>query len=93
MMIFRTHTGEQVQGDRLQAALNTVADWYTDNAYGIREEDLYASHVTEVQKDDYLARGLEHAEDVRAGEVTSFAVWQRVNEVLTGECVGFLPAA
>lgn len=88
-MTFGTHTGAIVQGAQLEAALQAVADWYAANARGVRSEDLYASHVTTAQKDEYLARGLAHAEQVRRGEVSSFAVWQRINTHLTGECVAF----
>lgn len=87
---FRTHTGEIVQGERLAAALQAVGDWYEANAYGIRKEDLYASHVTTAQKEANLAKGLKHAKEVRQGAVTSFSVWQRVNEHLTGDCVALL---
>lgn len=91
MQSFRTHTGEIVTGDRLAAALNAVADDWAENARAIRIEDAYASHVTEDAKDGYLAKGLEFAEQIRRGETTGFTTWQRINQALTGECVGLLP--
>ena len=91
MQTFRTHTGEMVQGERLQEALNAVADDWAANAYAIRREDAYASHVSEARKDERLARGLEAADRIRQGEIQSFTIWQRVNEKLTGECVALLP--
>lgn len=86
----RTHTGEIVTGPRLQAALAAVADDWTALAHAIRHEDAYASHVTEADKDRYLADDLELAERIRAGNVARFTVWQRVNLALTGECVALL---
>ena len=87
---FRTHTGEIVTGDRLTAALNTVADDWAATAHAIRKEDRYASHVTETAKDEYLADGLAFAEKIRRGETTGFTTWQRINTALTGECVALL---
>lgn len=90
-MTFRTHTGAIVQGAQLEAALHAVADDYVRSAHAIRREDLYASHITEAQKKEYLARGIEYAESVRRGNVSNFSVWQRINTHLTGECIAFLP--
>ena len=91
-MKFRTHTGELIEGEKLQVALNHVADWYVEHAEAVRNEDCYANHVTIEQKEKYLAEGLEHAEAVRDGKTLhNFTTWQRVNEFLTGECVALLP--
>lgn len=90
-MQFRTHTGEIVEGDRLNEAVQVVADWYRDNAKAIFDEDAYASHVTTERKKELLNKGLDFAEQVRAGNITGFSVWQRVNMELTGECVALLP--
>ena len=89
-MTFRTHTQEIVTGPRLAAALASVADEWAGMARAIRLEDAYASHVTDADKDSYLAEDLALAERVRAGEVNSFTIWQRVNTALTGECVALL---
>lgn len=91
-MQFRTHTGEVIEGERLQAAIEKVADWYRDNSIAIRAEDCYADHVTEERKEEILEKGLAFAERVRAGEITGFSVWQRINTELTGECVALLPS-
>lgn len=87
---FRTHTGELVTGPRLAAALDSVANDWADMARAIRREDHYASHVTEADKDGYLADDLALAERIRNGEVKSFTIWQRVDTALTGECVALL---
>lgn len=87
---FRTHTGELVTGQRLAEALASVASDWADMARAIRQEDAYASHVTEADKDSYLADDLALAERIRDGEVKSFTIWQRVNAALTGECVALL---
>lgn len=42
-MQFKTHTGEVVTGERLQAALNVVADFWESNARAIRESGDYAA--------------------------------------------------
>jgi hypothetical protein len=90
--IFRTHTGEIVSGITLSNALNQVANDMTQTAYNIRFNSHYADHVTEEQKDTYYLRRIERAEQIRIGNgLISFAIWQHVNEVLTGECVPFLP--
>jgi hypothetical protein len=90
MLTFRTHTGEIVTGERLTAALASVANAWADNARAIRREDHYASHVTEATKDNALAEGLAFAEQIRRGETTGFTTWQRINTALTGECVALL---
>lgn len=90
MQSFRTHTGEIITGERLTAALNTVANDWADNAHAIRAEDAYADHVTEAAKEHYLAEGLAFAEEIRRGETTGFTTWQRINTALTGECVALL---
>jgi len=87
---FRTHTGELVTGPRLTAALASVASDWAGMAHAIRQEDAYASHVTEADKDSYLAADLAMAERIRNGEVKSFTIWQRVDTALTGECVALL---
>lgn len=88
---FTTHTGENVSGEKLTKALNKVADWYADNAKKVREEDAYAKHVTEKQKDENLQKGLERAEEIRRGEyIDNFTIQQRINTELTGEAVPLL---
>jgi hypothetical protein len=78
--------------ETLQAARETVADWWAANAREIRETDPYAPHVTEEQKDQLLADSLANAEKIRRGELdNNFTIWQRINLALTGECVALLP--
>jgi hypothetical protein len=91
-VVFRTHKGEEVSGKRLTDAINKVADDLAENARAIRKEDAYASHVTEKQKDDDLAKGLEYAEAVRRGEnIHNLTIAQRIDYELTGESVPILP--
>lgn len=87
---FRTHTGEIVTGDRLTAALNKVADDWADLARAIRKEDAYAPHVSESTKEANMQAMLARAEEIRAGLVDNFTIWQRVNTELTGQCVALL---
>ena len=92
-MQFRTHKDDVVTGQALIRAQHAVADWYRDNAYGIRAEELYASHVTEATKEKRLQEQLAQAERIRSGvEPMGFWLWQRLNTELTGECIAFLPA-
>lgn len=93
MNAFRTHTGEIVSGERLAAALASVADDWADMERAIRREGHYASHVTEAEKDAALAKGLAFAEQIRKGETTGFTTWQRINTKLTGECVALFAKA
>lgn len=86
-----THTGEIVTGQRLIDARNKVADDWKQNAYAVREDDDYAQHITEQQKDFFLFQSLQLAEEIRWGNESSFTVWQRINTELTGECIAFLP--
>lgn len=88
---FKTTNGETYSGDALTNAFNTVADTMEANAYAIRQDDSYASHVTEEEKDNNLSRSLEYANRVRNGYIDSLAVWQAINQELTGECVALLP--
>lgn len=87
METFRTYVGDLVTGERLQAALNAVAEDWAQMATAIRREDAYASHVTDAEKDEILERDLAFSEAIRRGEATGFTIWQRINTALTGECV------
>ena len=91
MNSFETHTGEIVTGQPLQDALDKVASDWEELAKSVRKEDDYASHVSEFTKDDILRIQLVRAESIRNGEIRSFAIWQRVNTYLTGDCVALLP--
>ena len=90
-MNFRTHTGEIVSGEKLLIALNTVADDMAKLAKAIRIENAYASHVTENTKEKCLLDYIAYAEEIRKGEnLNNFTIWQRINTVITGECVALL---
>lgn len=89
-MQFRTHAGEIVEGERLNAALAKVSDDWRQLGFDIANEDAYAPHVTQAEKDANLKSTLEEADAIQAGKVQSFTIWQRVNEALTGECVALL---
>ena len=91
MSEFQTHNGETVTGERLQKALEEVAQDYEKLAEAIYKENAYASHVTEEVKLKERENWLKHAEEIRKGEIVTFSDWQRLNEKLTGECVGFFP--
>jgi len=87
---FTTHMGETVTGDRLNSAINQVADDMVRMYKGIRN-GYYAPHVTEAQKDYILLKDLLYVDQIRAGEgLNNFTIWQRINNVLTGECVALL---
>ena len=88
---FKTHKGEIVTGQRLKEALYNVSNYWLCNAYGIRAEDLYASHVTKKEKDDFLNEGIDTAKRIREGEENGLWCLQRLNTELTGECVPLLP--
>lgn len=73
-------------------ARRKVAGWWARNAKAIREEDAYASHVTEKQKDDNLRASLVYAREIRQGlHDNCFTVAQRIHYELTGISVPFLP--
>ncbi len=55
---FITHNKEVVSGKKLTDAINKVADNMVDGANKKRQQD-YASHITEKQKDDFLAKDLK----------------------------------
>ena len=73
------------------AARKSVANELRALAHEIRQTDPYASHVSESDKERFLLRDLENAEQVERGELDSnFSIWQRINQKLTGETVALL---
>lgn len=75
-----------------QSTLDAVADQMAELAQGIRHEDAYADHVTEEQKDAFLARNLVYADEVRRGlHNHNMTVAQRIHYHETGETVALLP--
>jgi len=87
MESFTTHTGEVVTGTRLTVALDKVVTDWENLAKRIRIEDKYASHVTDAQKEQYMAKMIESSHEIRAGKDLSLTILQRLNTVLTGVCV------
>jgi hypothetical protein len=88
---FRTHKGEYVEGKRLQDALASVASDWRELAHAIYQDDAYASHVTQNEKDAIRAKHLAFADRIESGkESVGYTIWQRVNSKLTGECVALL---
>jgi len=90
MLKFRTHTGEIVTGEKLQKAIDEVAEYYRKLAVAIRKEDCYASHVTEEKKDQNMQEMIASADKLK-DNLHNFTIWQKINTALTGECIGFLP--
>ena len=86
----RNHRGEIIPEETLQAALKKVAADVRESARIARTEK-YASHITEDQKDEFMQKELDLADEIEAGTARGFWLWQRVNTIVTGECVAFLP--
>lgn len=86
----RNHRGEIIPEETLQAALKKVAADVRESARIARTEK-YASHITEDQKDEFMQKKLDLADEIEAGTARGFWLWQRVNTIVTGECVAFLP--
>ena len=87
----KTHTGEIIKGNRVTEAVKAVCNEWRELALAIRNEDSYASHVSEDEKDEYLSQSIILADDLEAGRVNpTFTDWQRINIILTGECVALL---
>ena len=88
-MIFPQFTRKQVQ-----AARETVADFFAEHALAVRRENPYADHVSEDTKEALLQNQLDFALEIRRGRADhNFTVWQRMEYALTGECTPFLPAS
>lgn len=89
---FTTHTKKVVKGGELTAALKRVADDRRDLAYRVYNdvEDKYSQNLTQQQRDAWLKRDLAVANKIESGECTSFTTIQSLNEIITGECIGFL---
>lgn len=85
--MFEKFTKEEVQAARKKVA----ADWRGIHKR-IREENSYASHVTEETKINALNKGLNAGDDIESGKLDgNFTIAQRIYTELTGECIGFLP--
>ena len=87
----KLHTGKILTETELRNALEMVADGIRRNAVLIRKGE-YASHVTEEEKDKIMAENLTYADEVEKGlHNRNFTIWQKVDYLLTGESVPFLP--
>ena len=88
----KLHTGKILTETELAEALKKVANDLRENAFAIHAENAYASHVTQEEKERYLQERLGYANEVEKGlHNSNFTIWQRVDTMLTGECVAFLP--
>ncbi len=88
----KLHTGKILTETEIAEALKKVANDLRENAYAIHSENAYASHVTQEEKERYLQERLGYANEVEKGlHNSNFTIWQRVDTMLTGECVAFLP--
>jgi len=91
-MEFTTSTGITKTKEELKAALKVVSKNKRELSEAIYVLDSYASHVTEQEKKDILAKGHKTADDIEAGNcnLTEFWLWQLINEVFTGKLVGYI---
>ena len=88
----KLHTGKILTDTGIAEALKKVANDLRENGYAIHSENAYASHVTQEEKERYLQERLGYANEVEKGlHNSNFTIWQRVDTMLTGECVAFLP--
>ncbi len=88
----RLHTGKILNETELANALKIVANDWRELAHAIKAENAYGSHITEAQKEQFLADGLRYADEIEKGlHNNNFTICQRVDTLLTGECIAFLP--
>jgi hypothetical protein len=88
----KLHTGKILTESELKTALARVANDLRESAHIIRKSSYYADHITEDDKERFLAKDLEYANEVENGlHNRNFTIWQRVDYMLTGESVPFLP--
>lgn len=89
--IFVDSNGVINKRENMQDVLNKVANDWEQLGYDIKEQNLYADHVTEETKEKELQKHIDTANEIRNGVINSFTIWQRVNTELTGNCVALLP--
>jgi len=91
--VFRTSNGEVVTGERLQAARDKTAEtWDALGDAALIGKIPFASHVTDAEIARYAKSQYDCAKAIRSGlQDGNFTIWQRINTILTGECVPFLP--
>ena len=82
----------KVSEKEMQAARDSVAQDWRENAMDIFNGDPYATHVTKEEKYKALEHGKMTAQEISDGKHDhSFWCWQRINYKLTGEVVGLFP--
>jgi len=93
MSVFHTSNGEAVTGERLQAARDKTAEtWDALGDAALIGKIPFASHVSDAEIARYAMSQYDCAKAIRAGlSDGNFTIWQRINTILTGECVPFLP--
>ena len=88
----KLHTGKILTESELKEVLVKVANELRETAHAIRNKKDYASHITESQMDEFLAKDLEYATEVENGlHNRNFTICQKVDYLLTGESIPFLP--
>lgn len=90
LKVFIDSNGQVHKLENLNRVLNKVADDWEQIGLSIKEQNLYADHVTNETKEKELQKHLNTANDIRKGIVSSFTIWQRINTELTGNCVALL---
>lgn len=72
-------------------AIREVCRDWRELAHAIRNEDAYASHVTEAEKDNQRDKMLQQADDIENGKSYGLTIAQRVYYKMTGHCPALLP--
>ena len=87
-----THTGKIIEGDELKQYLAIVANDLRVNANAIHVRDNYAAHITKEQKEQYLKKRLDYANEVENGKHNkNFKIWQELDFLIEGSSVALLP--
>ena len=69
-----------------------VVKWYEANLLGQREEDCFASHVSEQMKKEYFDKQEVYIDEVKQGmHDGNFTIRQKLHYYMTGVCVPLLP--
>jgi hypothetical protein len=88
----KLHTGKILTESELKEALATVANEYRETAHIMRTSSYYADHITESDKERFLVESLKNADEIEQGlHNRNFTIWQKVDYLLTGESIPFLP--
>lgn len=71
-------------------AINEVSIFFLILAFRIFISDNYADHVEENTKINMFLKRIQHAIEIKNGKINNFTVSQRINTILTGDCVALL---